>query len=59
MQYLRCLQKGHPQPHFTKTITNTKSDKEIDDKKSKSSKLSKPTKNIKAESIKNICNSHI
>ena len=39
----------------TKTITNSKSGKQSDDRVSKFIKLSKSTKNIKAASITNIC----
>ena len=59
MQSFIFLQKCHPASHGTNKITNTKSDKQIDNKKSKSSKSVKFTITIKAESITHILNYQI
>ena len=59
MQCFRCLQKVRPSSHCTKTITNTKSDKKIDDEESKSSKPISTTNTSKADSITKLRNSQI
>ena len=56
MQWFRFLHKDHRASHCTKTITNTNSDKQTDDDKYKSIKLSKSTNTDKAASITKPCN---
>ena len=59
IQCFRCLQKGRPASHFTRTIINNISDEQIDDKKYKLNKSGKSTKTIKSESITKLHNYQI
>ena len=59
MQCFKYLQKGQPSLHFTKTITNTMSEKQGYGKKYKSSKSSNSTNTSKAGSITRLRNYQI